>query len=45
MSGDKSPKASIEPPASPEQGQWQPYRILSKKQKWNIVIFVSLAGS
>ncbi|GIK06336.1 hypothetical protein Aspvir_001984 [Aspergillus viridinutans] len=45
MSGDKAPKASIEPPASLNQGQGQPYRILSKKQKWNIVIFVSLAGS
>ncbi|GFF54236.1 MFS antiporter QDR2 [Aspergillus lentulus] len=45
MSGDKSPKASIEPPASPEQGKRPPHRILSKKQKWNIVIFVSLAGS
>ncbi|GFF54034.1 probable transporter AQR1 [Aspergillus udagawae] len=45
MSVDKCPKASIEPPAPPRQGQGPPYRNLSKKQKWNIVIFVSLAGS
>ncbi|RHZ59791.1 uncharacterized protein CDV56_104267 [Aspergillus thermomutatus] len=43
MTEDKSPKTSIEPPASQEQEP--PFRLLSKKQKWNIVIFVSLAGS
>jgi MFS family permease len=43
MSGDKSQETLIEPPAAPLKES--PHRILSKKQKWNIVIFVSLAGS
>jgi MFS family permease len=37
---EKDPTASVA--ASKEE---QPYHILSKKQKWNLVIFVSMAGA
>ncbi|KAG2419711.1 hypothetical protein HFD88_004507 [Aspergillus terreus] len=37
---EKDPTASV---AAPKEEQ--PYHILSKKQKWNLVIFVSMAGA
>ncbi|KAL4899017.1 hypothetical protein BDW74DRAFT_189560 [Aspergillus multicolor] len=36
-----TPSADLDPGSAPAQ---EPYHILSKQQKWNLVIFVSLAG-
>ncbi|KAL5356158.1 major facilitator superfamily domain-containing protein [Aspergillus floccosus] len=39
----KGSSESVSAPASPKEEP--PYHILSKKQKWNLVIFVSMAGA